>query len=438
MNTQTRSPIQSWRPPREGMLPVTLACEAFSNFVGDARNVEGVEACDCECVLSLSKTMPGKFENKKEREKTVQGILAKLLGRDFTRPTTVDTDGSVLYNPQPGDPDQQVMLLNLEVKKEKGSTSSDCGVQNIAYFVKYWGAEAGRLYSKSTSLPTLLVQVEGPTIFCSGAVFHGSSVCVDPLSPAFHMLELRHDQTSMLQLAALMRAIRRCVPTLQKIYKDAVLTTGGKREFPYVTEVPSMDGTTTVKFQYVARLGKKLAFECRTKNDEGSRLLVKFSAWGYSKEAHQALANADLAPKLRAMKILPCGTTVAVMDFVEHVGHDMSVWNVAWKEHLREAVRVLHERSLVHGDLRKLNLLFSTGGRLRLVDFDFSGKENVARYPWALNTSNIQWPDGVAPRAFLKKAHDFELMERLLQDDSSKKRTLPTQVGNVDQKRHKY
>lgn len=264
---------------------------------------------------------------------------------------------------------------------------------------------------------------------------------MDPLSPAFIMLELRHDESSMLQLAALMRAIRLCVPRLQQIYKDAVPGTGGKREFPYVTEVRSIDGTETVEFEYGARLGNKLAFECLAKED-GSRLLVKFSAWGYSVEAHKALAEADFAPRLRAMTILPCGIAVVVMDYVEHVGHDMSKWNVAWKQQLRPAVKVLHDKSLVHGDLRKLNLLFSTEDRLRLVDFDFSGKAGVARYPWALTTNNgIQWPDGVASRAILKTEHDLEMVSRLLQetDDGSNKRILPThpEVGNVGQKRQK-
>lgn len=63
------------------------------------------------------------------------------------------------------------------------------------------------------------------------------------------------------------------------------------------------------------------------------------------------------------------------------------------KAHLRKAVKELHEICLVHGDLRRVNVLVTDGGAM-LVDFDWAGKVGHATYPMNLN-GDVEWPRGV-------------------------------------------
>ena len=55
---------------------------------------------------------------------------------------------------------------------------------------------------------------------------------------------------------------------------------------------------------------------------------------------------------------------------------------------------------------------FATFGRVVLIDFDFCGEENVARYPIELNTA-LTWPPGVGPGTVMKKEHDISMLEDL-------------------------
>ena len=52
---------------------------------------------------------------------------------------------------------------------------------------------------------------------------------------------------------------------------------------------------------------------------------------------------------------------------------------------LTEMVARLHENKWVHGDLRLPNIIFLTAGRVRLIDFDWSGKAGAVSFPSKAN-----------------------------------------------------
>ncbi len=67
---------------------------------------------------------------------------------------------------------------------------------------------------------------------------------------------------------------------------------------------------------------------------------------------------------------------------------------------LERALNILHGEGLVFGDLRRPNIMIMPGPNkddtVRLIDFDWAGKENEARYPIHLNQSKeVKWADGV-------------------------------------------
>ena len=86
----------------------------------------------------------------------------------------------------------------------------------------------------------------------------------------------------------------------------------------------------------------------------------------YHASAHRLLAKHQLAPELLSSQI-------------------------------RYALNLLHSNNLVHGDLRRPNILVK-GGKAMVIDFDWCSSEGDGRYPGHLNMDSvIGWHPGVKP-----------------------------------------
>ena len=95
---------------------------------------------------------------------------------------------------------------------------------------------------------------------------------------------------------------------------------------------------------------------------------------------------------------------------------------------LIDGVLVLHESGIVHGDIRVSNIVFGLNGVATLIDFDFSGKDGVKKYPSTFNTrinDGARHPD-VAGGVVLKFKHDWfavaELVSRCKLGDGREKK----------------
>lgn len=94
---------------------------------------------------------------------------------------------------------------------------------------------------------------------------------------------------------------------------------------------------------------------------------------------------------------------------------------------VKTAMDLLHEASLVHGDLRRPNILIieqgrsgddsmavDSEGRGMLIDFDWVGKEGTVTYPLLINAFGaIQWAPGVSGGTPMKQEHDRFQYERV-------------------------
>jgi hypothetical protein len=49
---------------------------------------------------------------------------------------------------------------------------------------------------------------------------------------------------------------------------------------------------------------------------------------------------------------------------------------------------------------------------VKLIDFDWAGKEQQVRYPLFLS-EEIKWADGVTPGGIIEKKHDIVMLRRL-------------------------
>jgi len=177
----------------------------------------------------------------------------------------------------------------------------------------------------------------------------------------------------------------------------------------------------------IAAEKQQAIFEAFMESESGERhhVAVKF-ANSYCKAAHVLLAKNSFAPHLRyCEKVESVGMHVAIMDFV--ATHDKEPKDLAKK--VREAVSILHKAGFVHGDLRKPNVLFTEEGEIKIIDFDWCGKEGEVRYPLDINENgSIKWAGGVRCGGEIKRGHDQEMFEHLTKSkweasDKSEERT---------------
>jgi tRNA A-37 threonylcarbamoyl transferase component Bud32 len=76
-----------------------------------------------------------------------------------------------------------------------------------------------------------------------------------------------------------------------------------------------------------------------------------------------------------------------------------------------KAVRLLHDNGFVHGDIRGPNILIADGegdeeSRVKLLDFDWAGREGEVRYPYRL--SQGLWVKGVDDGELILREHIWE------------------------------
>lgn len=163
------------------------------------------------------------------------------------------------------------------------------------------------------------------------------------------------------------------------------------------------------------------------REDTEERAVVKFVD-RYSTEAHDLLAGHNYAPRLLSIGPVWVGDEVAqrgcdeqqmvMMEYVEGkpcmelFGAGPIPENIVGQ--VRDALALLHENGMVHGDIRRRNIIVeNTGRRVKIVDFDWAGKIGKTKYPLDLNRV-FPWPKDVKPGRAIKVAHDDEMCGRLL------------------------
>jgi len=187
-------------------------------------------------------------------------------------------------------------------------------------------------------------------------------------------------------------------PTRFQEYRTGLGSTAEYTDFEYLRPLHAAPTNTT--------------FLAKDKSS-GQNLVIKFVD-RYGVDAHQLLADAGMAPRLlycglmdgrddvrnawsRAVGSIKGGglyigpTRMVVMEYIEGNSEvERASWPDDAREQVEEAVKKLHAAQLVFGDLRGPNIIFSKG-KAFLIDFDWAGKVNEARYPRNLSRS-LRWP----------------------------------------------
>ncbi len=160
-------------------------------------------------------------------------------------------------------------------------------------------------------------------------------------------------------------------------------------------------------------------------------MVVKFCE-RYGEDAHRTLANAGLAPKLHYCSEVVGGVYIVVMEQVD--GRD-SYSEFRHRDlpqtvldDVKSALGKLHSAQLVYGDMRRPNIMVVKNRKSRddggegedewrglLIDFDWSGRVDVVKYPPTLNTcGEIKWAKGVESGTAIQPKHDLDMLEKII------------------------
>ncbi|KAK7438248.1 hypothetical protein VKT23_018179 [Stygiomarasmius scandens] len=320
-----------------------------------------------------------------------------------------------------------------EVKNEIGTGRSDPIAQCECDYVAAVTSEEYLPIRRASCCPSLLVGIAGPNLTVSGAVFTENQLVSQRLIDYIYLGPIPSDGTCSPHV----KGHRRIAPQFLRAFKTAVerLCTFYEGLRPQYLEnrrhfvcSPHFDtytvGQDNFRITYLERLcpesATKTIFRAKVRtlaSGETCQVAVKFTH-SYDKEAHELLASHGLAPALKYCERVSSvrGMFVVVMDWV--TGQPFSMQNdAAVIPFLRMAVKKLHEDGRVFGDLRESNVLVEQSENtvsFSLVDFDWRGGENSARYPRFINLdSAIGWPPDVRPGGLITKAHDAHMFKKL-------------------------
>jgi hypothetical protein len=392
---------------------------------------------DYAFALKYCTAMSGVFDVESQRSDLSANLLSDYLGHSIGRTMigtgNICTDGTIFAKCGGGNVQNMAMVLNKEVKNELGKGDCSAPEQCVAYYCNAIAWNVTKYAQERSTCPALLISLCGPYLSVS-AVTYGKNIAVDPVTPLLSLLVLPQDRGMMESSARALAATKRCVSELVNFYNSLPATAvEGAREatenippqlhFPYPREL--LGGA--IEFRYIERIfDDKLLFaveltrvnEAAVKEhgvEVGTVIIVKFTR-SYCPEAHQVCYEAEhSAPRLYGCEQLPGGWQLVAMEYLSDAVTLQPQQSVNTSVKLRAAVAAVHGAGYVHGDLRECNVLVCGGGlRLCVIDFDWSGKEGVQRYPTFMNHADINWAEGAEDGQPLRKQHDLHFLNLLV------------------------
>jgi serine/threonine protein kinase len=192
---------------------------------------------------------------------------------------------------------------------------------------------------------------------------------------------------------------------------------------PYPRSYERLGPREEVSFAFEDRLLQDRLLFTAVENEAGKRILIKFIAGCYGKEMHELLADTNgndnsFAPLLYGCQNLSGGWKMVAMEYLPSKDWVTFASKPAgqFKTHIvniQAALDRLWTRGWVHGDVRHHNILVSSSDKIevRFIDFDFSERVDVDRYP--LNWNRLFRPPGAEGNALMKKGHNRIMFENL-------------------------
>ncbi|CAG8727892.1 17246_t:CDS:2, partial [Racocetra persica] len=246
----------------------------------------------------------------------------------------------------------------------------------------------------SKSVLRLLVEMKNE--IGTGAVYVEKPI-IDPLTDFIPLIPT-NDRAHTERVAQLFKALYLGVNKLTEYYRSLDVPTdprNSQRFFPYPNQYEQQN--TIVEFTYERKLvdqPNKLLWKAITKT--GGKLLL--NSHGITIKGHT-----NFMDYVEAKQLYEC----------DSLSHDE--YKAVFKD-IKEAIDKLHKENIVFADLCDSNILVNKSqGQYRgiLIDFDWAGEGEVARYPSFMNHKYINWPPGAEDRKKLSRKHDVYWLELL-------------------------
>ncbi|TFK20558.1 hypothetical protein FA15DRAFT_646854 [Coprinopsis marcescibilis] len=419
--------------PNDLGLPVEIYHSAFARFLalaGDttAELPQDVLGVTVELMQAASQIVP----LDEDRQDTTRGILSTLLKATIGElvdggTTRTSDDHAMVHYTRVSEPLGNAAIVIVQETAELG-TGGEPSVQGSFAYLQHWTDDEQKELLKASCCPSFIVAIAGSWLVVLGAVFTSCAV-VQRLTDYIYLGRTRAiDDTNTRRIARIFHALRSGLVELKSFYETLAPRSRNApisvdRFFPCATSYVAED-KSIVSFRY-RRYLKEQSPTCVAFLAEGParrQLVVKFVE-RYGAEAHRLLADSGQAPALLYYGDVwhdgPAeGCRPRKMVVMEYVDGKVGEGRVS--DEVREAVRAavarLHSRNLVHGDIRRPNIVVAHGegterSRTKLLDFDWAGTQGVARYP--LYLSAWLWPEGVCDDGVILPAHDLDMIKWL-------------------------
>ncbi|KAG8214294.1 hypothetical protein J3R82DRAFT_9243 [Butyriboletus roseoflavus] len=416
--------------------PLVLAHRIFVTFVSECETYEPNDE-DLTFILKLSQCMSQFFGAEKDRRTLFRACMreyginlteAKIEGTEYM----TDRDARVGTLP----------YLISEAKKDFGVPPRRIHIsrrlrtiwlpRNIGFARNPTTYAPYPTFTYFTAVCTIsCYPVPAPLIWYVGPVlgFAGSMLTeefdVNVLGPILPLFYHPTDIDMQIRCAKMFGALKNSAAALKEYYEHTMPQSLADTLFPWVTQYDTVTSPTeTREYKYLSRMdGGHLLYICQHIDSDKKRILVKFVRT-YSKDAHLASA----APALLGHRDIPsCGWSVVVMELLEEpdLVSGVKIFDKDGQrmvsDKVREHVSALHQQGFVHGDIRAQNILVRRpdaghGDSLsvRLVDFDWAGETNKAKYPFFVNPDigcGFKRPSGVKGGGVITMEHDLAMID---------------------------
>ncbi|KAH8813897.1 hypothetical protein DL96DRAFT_1535489 [Flagelloscypha sp. PMI_526] len=407
--------------------PIQLYHPVFSHFLEDLANPNlEVDPDTLQATLGLMETVSGVYEDEDILSEDLRPMLQKLFGTKVLSIFNQDEsspDGAVLS-------EKNIAKVLSEWQPTLGDVD-DITTQLSLTMLRYWAQEADQ-YFKRSCCPTFLLAIAGPWMAVLGGVI--TDKCIVQRLTDFiwigndSVLNDSHSHRVSRVFQALNTSLKRLETHHQAITQADAVLDNPSRFFPFISCFKEDD--RDIKFGYIKPLEMDsmcVIFKCRTLEQEPRTIVVKF-VQSYGEVVHRFLSGQKLplAPHLLYYGPLDTSTNaplygnlnMVVMEFLE----GSTAYELAQQDSLpadfymqaSNVVKLLHSHGFVHGDVRLPNF-FLTGTEppaVKMMDFDWSGKEGEVRYPAAVSLRGR--PRDVIGYGKITQAHDLYMLERLV------------------------
>ena len=375
-------------------IPISLLYKGFGNFLKlyTSQDPSNIDLDDMKFLQSFIISMAMIYPSEEDRNKAALKALNDYIGIKYTIfGPTKNADGVMLLN-------RRVVLL-FEGKNEQCSTGYDPEMQSICYYSKYIEENF-----ESSPSPSIIIIISGPNISIVGIINGTLHVIVENLVPTLRLAYIPGSHITN-SLCFCFKALKAFISEASEDQFDAT------SDYPYFTSFKHLNCDATL--EYICNL-KRLVYVAKmiwTETENNTKhedfVIVKFTNT-YGVEAHKWMADkGGMAPQFIAIHDLPPNWKVVIMEKLHTIDTDVNY------DVVRKVIKEFHEAGFVHGDLRPSNIISCSNTKLGIavIDYDWAGKANEAKYPLWMNPACI-WPQNASCGQIITADHDNHWLQQ--------------------------